>query len=67
MEAFEALSLGADHRSITILDQSQLPNRMVYHTATTLEEMTEAIRSLRVRGAPAIGIYAGYCVYVLAQ
>ena len=67
MEAFEVLSLGADHRSITILDQSQLPNRMVYHTATTLEEMTEAIRSLRVRGAPAIGIYAGYCVYVLAQ
>ena len=40
MEAFEALSLGADHLSITILDQSQLPNRMVYHTATTLEEMT---------------------------
>ncbi len=67
MEAFEALSLGADHLSITILDQSQLPNRMVYHTATTLEEMTEAIHSLRVRGAPAIGIYAGYCVYVLAQ
>lgn len=67
MEPFEALSLSADHCSITILDQSQLPNRMVYHTATNLEEMVEAIQTLRVRGAPAIGIYAGYCIYVLAQ
>ena len=29
--------------------------------------MVEAIRALRVRGAPAIGICAAYCLYVLAR
>ena len=33
----------------------------------TVEEMEEAIRALRVRGAPAIGICAAYCMYVLAK
>ena len=31
------------------------------------DEMVEAIRALRVRGAPAIGICAAYCMYVLAK
>ena len=32
----------------------------------TPEELYEAIATLRVRGAPAIGIFAGYALYVLA-
>ena len=33
----------------------------------TPEEMVEAIKKLRIRGAPAIGICAGYCLYRLAR
>ena len=50
-----------------ILDQSLLPNEEREVELRTLEEMVEAIKKLRVRGAPAIGICAGYCMYVLAR
>ena len=59
--------LGEGDRSVVLLDQSQLPNRVEYRTVTQLPDMVEGIQSLRVRGAPAIGIFAGYCLYVLAR
>lgn len=59
--------LGEGDHSVVLLDQSQLPNRVEYRTVTRLPDMVEAIQSLRVRGAPAIGIFAGYCLYVLAR
>ena len=59
--------LGEGDRSVVLLDQSQLPNRVEYRTVTRLPDMVEAIQSLRVRGAPAIGICAGYCMYLLAR
>ncbi len=59
--------LGDDLTSVVILDQTLLPNEVKYLTLRTPEEMFEAIQSLRVRGAPAIGICAGYCLAALAQ
>lgn len=53
--------------SLAILDQTLLPGREEYITLSTAEEMHEAIKALRVRGAPAIGICAGYCMYALAR
>ncbi len=53
--------------AVMILDQTQLPNRTVYRTLRTAEEMYQAIQTLQVRGAPAIGICAAYDLYVLAQ
>ena len=52
---------------VVIVDQTRLPGEVSYLTLTGLEEMVEAIRALRVRGAPAIGVFAGYCMYVLAR
>ena len=52
---------------VWILDQSQLPNREIFLELNGLDEMVEAIVALRVRGAPAIGIFAGYAMYVMAQ
>lgn len=59
--------LGEDERSVVIIDQTQLPNRTVYLTLRTPQEMYDAIKLLQVRGAPAIGICAGYCIYALAR
>ena len=59
--------LGDDLTSVVILDQTLLPNEVKYLTLRAPEEMFEAIQSLRVRGAPAIGICAGYCLAALAQ
>ncbi len=59
--------LGGDEKSVVILDQTQLPNRTVYLTLRTAEEMYDAIRLLQVRGAPAIGICAAYSIYALSR
>ena len=59
--------LTEDGRSVVIIDQRQLPNELVELTLSTAQEMYDAIKSLAVRGAPAIGICAGYSIYCLAQ
>lgn len=61
------VKLSDDGGSVVIIDQTQLPNRMVYLTLNREEDCFEAILKLRVRGAPAIGIFAGYAMYVLAR
>ena len=58
--------LSDDGRAVRILDQSRLPNETVYLELSSPEDLYEALASLRVRGAPAIGIFAGYALYVLA-
>lgn len=52
--------------SVIILDQARLPNHVEYVTCSTLQQCYDAIKSLQVRGAPAIGIFAGYAMYILA-
>jgi methylthioribose-1-phosphate isomerase len=51
------ISWTADH-AVQILDQTLLPEEERYVELRTVEELAEAIRSLRVRGAPLIGIAA---------
>lgn len=53
--------------TLYIIDQTLLPNQEREISLRTAEEMYEAIKALRVRGAPAIGICAAYCLYVLAR
>jgi len=59
--------LSQDGKSVIIIDQRQLPNELVELTLSTAQEMYDAIKSLAVRGAPAIGICAGYSIYCLSQ
>ena len=59
--------LSDDGCAVRIVDQTRLPNELVYIELKEREELFEAIHALRVRGAPAIGIFAGYAVYVLAR
>lgn len=46
--------------AVRILDQRRLPGEEVYFECRTVPDLAEAIRTLAVRGAPAIGIAAGY-------
>jgi methylthioribose-1-phosphate isomerase len=48
----------ATGHSIRILDQTALPEREVVRELHTLDEVIDAIRTLQVRGAPAIGVAA---------
>ena len=52
---------------LVILDQTLLPNEEKFLRLTSAEEMYDAIKTLKVRGAPAIGICAAYSMYVLAR
>ncbi len=61
----ENVRLTADGTAVRILDQTRLPGETVYLELKTPEELREAICALRVRGAPAIGIFAAYAIYVL--
>jgi len=49
---------------LTIIDQTLLPAECLRITLDTLDNVWEAIKSLRVRGAPAIGVCAAFGVLV---
>jgi methylthioribose-1-phosphate isomerase len=52
---------------LRLLDQTLLPTQFQYRDCRTVEEVWEAIRSLRVRGAPAIGVAAAYGIVLGMQ
>ena len=51
---------------LELIDQRKLPLETVYNRYTTPEETSEAIRSMVVRGAPAIGVTAAYGMVLAA-
>jgi len=53
--------------SVHLLDQRRLPGEVAYRNCNTVEEVAQAIESLAVRGAPAIGITAAFGVALAAQ
>ena len=61
----EPIALTAGNR-VRFLDQTLLPQEEVWIETTDAEVVAEAIRSLRVRGAPLIGIAAAYGLAVVA-
>ena len=63
----ENVHLTDDGAAVEILDQTLLPGRVEYLRLREAEALYEAIAALRVRGAPAIGIFAGYALAALFQ
>ncbi len=61
------VKLSEDEKSVIILDQTKLPNHEEYITIHDEKRAWDAIKRLEIRGAPAIGVFAGYAMYVLAQ
>ena len=56
--------LGETDGRLRLLDQTLLPCETKSIECRTVEQVVEAIRALRVRGAPAIGVAAAYGVVV---
>lgn len=63
----DTVKLAENKKEIVILDQTLLPNQCKYLNISTAGDIWEAIYSLRVRGAPAIGVTGAYAYYVLAD
>ncbi len=60
-------SVWYDGDAVGYLDQRALPRAVVRERATDVDRVVEAIRTLAVRGAPAIGIFGAYGVALAAR
>ncbi|HYA11253.1 MAG TPA: S-methyl-5-thioribose-1-phosphate isomerase [Thermoplasmata archaeon] len=49
-----------DRGALALLDQRELPGRTVVRRLRTVDQVADAIRTMVVRGAPAIGVAAAY-------
>src|SRR5689334_15309914 len=52
---------------VVMIDQTKLPREVVYVTCRDYQEVAEAIRSMVIRGAPAIGVAAAMGVAIGIQ
>lgn len=59
--------IGDERGHLRLLDQTLLPGQIVFRDCQTVEDVWEAIKVLRVRGAPVIGVAAAYGVVIGAQ
>ena len=49
-----------EEKSVVILDQNQLPERIAYESCSDHFQVAAAIKKLKVRGAPLIGVSAAF-------
>lgn len=61
------MELSPGDAEVVMLDQRRLPTEEEYLRLTAVEDVAQAIESLAVRGAPAIGIAAAYGVVLAAR
>jgi methylthioribose-1-phosphate isomerase len=64
---YRTVDLDDEFGALVIVDQTRLPGEVEMLTLTELEDIHMAIRLLRVRGAPAIGVAAAIGVYLAAR
>jgi len=65
MSEFETLKW--ENGKLVLLDQTLLPNESIYKTYDTVKGVWEAIQTMVVRGAPAIGVAAAYGMVIAAN
>ena len=52
---------------VRLIDQTKLPGAFEYYDCYELEQFIDALKRLVVRGAPAIGVTAAYCLALAAR
>jgi len=65
--ALQSIWLRPDEEAVCILDQRYLPFRLVIEELPGLQAVCEAIRDMHLRGAPLIGVAAGYGMYLACK
>ncbi len=63
---YETVALDDETKEIVIIDQTKLPNERRMLRLSSVEEFHRAIYLLEVRGAPAIGVFAAFAIYLAA-
>lgn len=63
----ETVALNAEGTKLVLIDQTKLPNDIVWLEIEEIEDVWTAIHTLAVRGAPAIGVAAAGGVALAAQ
>ena len=63
---YETVSLDENENALLILDQTKLPGHVEILRLTDIRDIWNAIKTLQVRGAPAIGIAAAFGLYLSA-
>ena len=64
---YDTVALDDAASALIIIDQTKLPNALELVHLRTQIEIWEAIRALKVRGAPAIGVAAAFGLYLAAK
>lgn len=66
-EVNDPVRLTDDGRAILAIDQTLLPDHIAYIRLESPEQMYGAIKNLQVRGAPCIGIFAAYAMFIQSK
>ena len=64
---YETVDLNDEKSALVILDQTKLPNEIEVLSLTEQKDIWNAIYTLQVRGAPAIGVAAAIGIYLAAK
>lgn len=56
-----------ENNRLIILDQTRLPDKVSYNNLKNYQEVISAIKQLKIRGAPLIGVAAAYCIALESQ
>ena len=65
--SYETVALDEENHALVIIDQTKLPGKVEMLRLTEQKDIWQAIYLLQVRGAPAIGVAAGFGLYLAAR
>ena len=63
----DLLTVEWQHGKVVMIDQTKLPNELIYATYDDYRQVAQAIRDLVVRGAPAIGVSGAFGLALAAS
>jgi len=56
-----------EDNKLFLIDQTLLPDKIVYHECSNYKDVIDAIKTMKVRGAPAIGVAAAFAMALAEQ